>query len=174
MRYFISGHRDITIKEFQRYYAKAITNAVMKDPNSVEFVVGDYYGVDAMAQEYLAHLIKTYTNVKVTVYHMFDKPRNNFYKFPTKGGYTDDHARDSAMTLESDADIAWVRSGKQNSGTEQNIVRRKVKSLLYLGKFDYSIGLLQGMANLMVSHPDVSINKSMKVTVNVEEKLINK
>ena len=165
MRYFISGHRDITIKEFQRYYAKPISNAVMKDPNNSEFVVGDYYGVDAMAQEYLAHLIQSYPNVKVIVYHMFDKPRNNFYKFSTKGGFTDDHARDSAMTNDSDADIAWVRSGKKNSGTEQNIVRRKVQSLLYLGEFEYSIGLLQGMCNLMQKHPNNENNYKLTITV---------
>ena len=107
MRYFISGHRDITQKEFQRYYAKAITDAVLKEPNTVEFLVGDYYGVDEMAQAYVAKLKSTHPNIKMTVYHMFNTPRKNFYKFPTVGGFENDHTRDCAMTLNSDYDIAY-------------------------------------------------------------------
>ena len=129
MRYFISGHRDVTQKEFQRYYAKAITDAVLKEPNTVEFLVGDYYGVDEMAQAYVAKLKSTHPNIKMTVYHMFNTPRKNFYKFPTVGGFENDHTRDCAMTLNSDYDIAWVRSGKQTSGTAQNMLRRKIKSV---------------------------------------------
>ena len=36
----------------------------------------------------------------------------------------DDIDRDSAMTHDSNFDIAFIREGKVNSGTEQNIMRR--------------------------------------------------
>lgn len=149
MRYFISGHRDVTQKEFQRFYAKAIIDAVMKEPTTVEFMVGDYYGVDAMAQEYLAKLKNTYPNIKVTVYHMFDKPRNNFYQFPTIGGYENDHTRDCAMTLATDMDIAWVRSGKHTSGTAQNILRRKLKAVIDENTAQYSKDMIDSYFSLI-------------------------
>lgn len=121
MIYFISGHRDITKDEFKKYYEPKIQK-VLKYDNDAEFVIGDYQGVDIMAQEYLC--LKGYED-KVTVYHMFDKPRNiaNDH-MKTSGGYKDDIDRDSAMTRNSDFDIAFIREGKVNSGTEQNIIRR--------------------------------------------------
>ena len=42
----------------------------------------------------------------------------------TKPNYKDDIDRDSAMTHDSNFDIAFIREGKVNSGTEQNIMRR--------------------------------------------------
>ena len=119
MVYFISGHRDITEKEFKDLYVEKILEVIREDPTA-EFVVGDYWGVDSMAQEFLA----TTTN-KVTVYHMFDSPRNyKSNKFDLKGGFKTDEERDAAMTKDSDVDIAFVRKGKRNSGTAQNIIRR--------------------------------------------------
>ena len=156
MRYFISGHRDITNKEFQRYYAKAITDAVLKEPNTAEFVVGDYYGVDEMAQAYLAKLKETRPNIKVTVYHMFDAPRKNFYKFPTVGGFVNDHTRDCAMTLNSDYDIAWVRSGKHTSGTAQNILRRKLMTIMYQYDLEYSQQLVDSLQEILKHHPNLT------------------
>lgn len=120
MTYFISGHRDITEEEFNRLYKPSIESKVMS-LSDVKFIVGDYYGVDAMAQKLLADL----HFYNVTVYHMFTSPRNYVSdKFKTKGGYQSDEERDAAMTAESDADIAFVRKGKRKSGTAQNIVRR--------------------------------------------------
>ena len=121
MIYFISGHRDITKEEFKKYYEPKIQK-VLKYDNNAEFVIGDYQGVDIMAQKYLVLL--GYLN-RITVYHMFDKPRNIASPYiSTRGGYKDDIDRDSAMTRDSDFDIAFVREGKVNSGTEQNIIRR--------------------------------------------------
>lgn len=119
MVYFISGHRDITLEEFNKLYAPAILEALTDDP-TCEFVVGDYWGVDSMAQK----LLENYVD-KVTVYHMFDSPRNLINpNFKTKGGFKTDEERDAEMTKDSDKDIAFVRKGKRNSGTAQNIVRR--------------------------------------------------
>lgn len=121
MIYFISGHRDITAEEFKKYYEPKIQK-VLKYDNEAKFVIGDYQGADIMAQEYIVSL--GFLN-RITVYHMFDKPRNIVSPYiVTSGGYKDDIDRDSAMTRDSDFDIAFIREGKVNSGTEQNIIRR--------------------------------------------------
>lgn len=121
MIYFISGHRDVKKEEFEEYYVPKLREVLRDDPTA-EFVVGDYWGVDEMAQEWLSHegLAK-----RVTVYHMFSSPRVCADPcFATVGGFTGDEERDAAMTQVSDIDIAFVRPGKRMSGTAQNIVRR--------------------------------------------------
>ena len=72
-----------------------------------------------MAQMYLDDKTKD-----VIVYHMFESPRNNA-GYQTIGGFQSDKERDAQMTKDSDRDIAWVRSGRKNSGTQKNIERRK-------------------------------------------------
>lgn len=124
MVYFISGHREISLEEFNRYYIPALKQA-LKDPTS-KFVVGDYWGVDRLAQTWLSVNIPEHMhNHKVTVYHMFDEPRvlESRY-FRTIGGFKDDISRDSAMTKVSDIDIAFIKPKKWTSGTAQNILRR--------------------------------------------------
>ncbi len=116
--YFISGHRNITKKEFKEHYVPVIKAALKED---AKFVIGDYYGVDIMAQEYL--LMKT---TKVVVYHMLISARNNA-GFCTIGGFQNDESRDAAMTKISDEDIAWVRPGNDKSGTAINLRRRERK-----------------------------------------------
>jgi len=129
--YMISGHRDITPEEFKRYYAGRIEKALW-DTNS-RIVVGDYYGVDAMAQQHIKDNWGDEPNImnRVVVFHMFDKPRNNA-GFHTIGGFQTDEDRDSAMTDVSDFDILWVRPGKENSGTDQNRLRRLHPNNTYL------------------------------------------
>lgn len=114
--YFISGHLDLTEAEFAAYYQPAIDAAIARGDG---FVVGDARGADSLAQAYL--LGKT---TAVTVYHMFESPRNNA-GFDTKGGFESDNARDKQMTLDSTQDIAWVREGREKSGTQRNLDRRK-------------------------------------------------
>lgn len=121
--YFISGHRDITKDEFERNYIPALERVIEDDPESV-FVVGDYGGADIMAQDYLMN----FTDVgpdRVIVYCMGNTPANankDIMRF--KRGYASDIERDSAMTDASIRDIAFVREGKYDSGTAQNILRR--------------------------------------------------
>lgn len=125
MIYFISGHRDIDDHHFG-LYTRVIDRALDAASVSgipVEFIVGDYHGVDDLAQQYLKA-----KNATVTVYHMFTEPRHNA-GFPTKGGFATDHDRDLAMTMASDDDIAFVMPGKEGSGTAQNLVRRKLVQL---------------------------------------------
>lgn len=121
--YFISGHRNITEEEFDFNYKPAIEFALYETPNA-KFVVGDYYGVDIMAQNYLIDVLGINPD-KVTVYHMFDEPRNKNPKITkTKGGFTSDEERDAAMTNASSKDIAFVRDNTKISGTGSNILRR--------------------------------------------------
>jgi hypothetical protein len=112
---FISGHLDLTPAEFDLHYRPAIDGALARGDS---FVLGDARGTDALAQSYL--LGKT---TAVVVYHMFTSPRNNA-GFETVGGFESDGERDARMTTVSDRDIAWVRPGREKSGTQKNIDRR--------------------------------------------------
>lgn len=96
--------------------------AITADSDSA-FVVGDARGCDLMAQLYL----RDARVLRVQVFHMFERPRNNVGGFPTVGGFATDSARDTAMTDVSDADIAWVRPGRTSSGTAANLARRYFK-----------------------------------------------
>lgn len=119
MKYFISGHRDLTLSEFNEYYVPRILEILQEDPDC-EFVVGDYQGADTMAQR----LLSGYPE-KVTVYHMSNEPMFlGCPDFKTIGGFLTDEERDAAMTKDSDEDIAFVKPGRRNSGTAQNLVRR--------------------------------------------------
>jgi hypothetical protein len=118
---FISGHLDLTEEEFNEHYKPAIDFAIFFGTN---FVVGDANGADKMAQEYIKSIGNNVWEL-VTVFHMFEKPRNNC-GFKTRGGYKTDDLRDNAMTVNSDYDIAWVRPGREKSGTAKNLKRRKV------------------------------------------------
>ncbi len=119
---FISGHLNITEKEFDEHYKNRIIEAINKGHY---FVLGDARGVDAMAQELLSQYFKDTPCNKVIVYHMHYMPRFGLSRFPTRGGYDDDTSRDEAMTLASDYDILWVRPGKEGSGTDLNRIRRE-------------------------------------------------
>lgn len=124
MTYFISGHRNITQEDFDKYYVPLINNA-LKDKD-VHFVVGDCEGADSMAQNYL----KEKEILNVTVYHMFDSPRYLAdEKFSSQGGFKSDVERDSAMTIVSQVDIAVIGIGRWTSGTAQNILRRYEREL---------------------------------------------
>lgn len=121
--YFISGHRDITQSEFEFNYEPLI-NRALSQTEGAKFVVGDYYGVDIMAQNYLMDILMLEPE-RVTVYHMFDSPRNINPKITqTVGGFKSDDERDTAMTNASFEDIALVRTNKKLSGTAENILRR--------------------------------------------------
>ena len=128
MIFFISGHRNITESQFNIYYKPSLDHAILVTGR--KFVVGDYYGVDIMAQEYLKGKV---SDSDVTVYHMSEKPRNYVEGFCTKGGYAFDEERDAAMTNESDIDIAWSQNPK--SGTARNLERRKELNQLNLYKY---------------------------------------
>lgn len=121
--YFISGHGNITFEEWLINY-KPFIDAALKQ-NS-QFILGDFRGTDTLSAEYLKD--KT---PHVKIIHCFQRPR---YKVDTVnlaskyweyiGGFENDTERDAYMTQNSDYDIAWIRKGKENSGTAKNIQRR--------------------------------------------------
>lgn len=135
MIYFISGHRDLSYEDFEKYYIPVIDNIMGRD-GMAEFVVGDCDGVDKYAMDYIYKNYKEYCIL--TIYHMFTSPRNtplnkvvddfNNYKDNNwvyfKGGFRSDIERDSAMTNVSNIDIAFVKDNRWDSGTAQNIKRR--------------------------------------------------
>ena len=122
--YFISGHRQITQEEFDLIYAPTIDYVLEQRGDEAKFIVGDYWGCDEMAQNYLLDTLGLDPS-RVTVYHMFDSPRycnkkvQNFIS-----GFTSDEERDAAMTAASVDDIAFVRDHTKLSGTAMNILRR--------------------------------------------------
>ncbi|MFY1825960.1 hypothetical protein ACN47A_08615 [Myxococcus fulvus] len=119
MVYFISGHLDLTEPEFHEHYAPRLERACLQ---GASFVLGDARGADAMAQ----HFIKA-RGANATVFHMFESPRHNA-GFPNRGGFTSDLDRDTAMTLASQEDLAWIRPGREKSGTAKNLLRRLQKT----------------------------------------------
>lgn len=132
---FISGHLDLTEKEFKEHYVPKINLALR---NGTDFVVGDAKGCDTLAQKYLKPILETKSWMDgsmiypgITVYHMLDRPRNCIKGFRTKGGFRSDDDRDTAMTVVSDYDIAWVRKGRETSGTAKNLERREISRALY-------------------------------------------
>lgn len=127
MTYFISGHRDLTWEEFAKWYAPAISKAFHEDKDA-SFVVGDCEGADRMAQDYLMAVGVDPRNVMV--FSMSKRPRYGAnIRMHVAGGYENDIKRDEAMTSASHRDIAFVRKGKEDSGTAQNIIRRWTRNL---------------------------------------------
>lgn len=124
--YFISGHRNITQEEFNNNYGITLDDIIKSNlSGSIRFILGDYYGVDIMAQNYLIDNLN-FPPERISVYHMFDKPRNIHPLITNKvGGFTSDEERDAAMTRDSHIDIAFVRDHNKWSGTGANILRRK-------------------------------------------------
>lgn len=129
---YISGHLDLTVSEFYKHYRDVIDKAILAGD---DFIVGDAIGTDWIAQTYLLAINRTYLlsehsllltkYPKVKIYHMLESPRCYYTGIPLVGGFKSDEERDAAMTMASDYDIAWVRPGRENSGTAKNLVRRK-------------------------------------------------
>lgn len=122
--YFISGHGNITFEEWLEYYKPLIDKALKENAC---FIIGDFRGADTLSMEYLKD--KT---ALVTITHCFENPRykvdvsgllSNEWKYV--GGFMNDTERDAFMTENSDTDIAWIRAGREKSGTAKNIKRRK-------------------------------------------------
>lgn len=113
---FVSGHLDLTEEEFSAHYEPAILEAGRQGHR---FVVGDARGADLLFQRFAQR-----EGLGVTVYHMLERPRHNVGGFATVGGFPSDEARDAAMTKASSLDIAWVRPGREKSGTARNLARR--------------------------------------------------
>lgn len=120
MRYFVSGHRDLTREEFEEHYVPLIQK-VIKEDSWVEFVVGDWEGCDNMFIDYILY---RFPNTFINVYCV-NSPRiariHETINICKRNTYD---ACDAAMTRNSDFDIAWIRPGRENSHTANNIKRR--------------------------------------------------
>lgn len=121
MRYFVSGHRDLTKEEFEEHYVPLIQK-VIKEDSWAEFVVGDWEGCDTLFVDYILYRFpKTFINI-----YYVDCPRNitesyEYINICKRGTYDE---CDASMTRNSDFDIAWIRPGRENSHTANNIRRR--------------------------------------------------
>lgn len=113
---YVSGHLDLTEEEFAAHYVPQIEAACAGE---CRFVVGDARGADLLFQRHAQA-----KGLAVTVFHMLERPRHNVGEFATVGGFGSDTARDEAMTAASTIDIAWVRPGRERSGTAKNLLRR--------------------------------------------------
>lgn len=121
----ISGHGNLTLEEWLQHYRPKIDDALQQQAH---FVLSDFRGADVLSQEYLKD--KT---PHVTLCHCFEKPRYRAETFNLpakhwhiKSGFSSDEERDVWMTVNSTGDIAWVREGREKSGTAKNIARRKL------------------------------------------------
>lgn len=123
-KFFISGHVDATYKEFMEIYAPAIKKAI--ESYDADFYIGDCDGVDILAQNYLVDILNVNPN-RITVCHMLEKPTNLNPKIKNVvSNFKTHEERDSFMTSMTDEDIAFVRDGKEQSGTAKNLIRRKI------------------------------------------------
>ena len=121
MRYFVSGHRDLTQEEFDRHYVYLLDRVLADDPYA-EFVVGDWEGCDSIFVKYMEEY---YTDARIHIFYVYE-PRIsegefNEYRFHECNNYDD---CDEAMTRHSNFDIAWIRPGREDSHTAKNIKRR--------------------------------------------------
>ena len=121
MRYFVSGHRDLTMEEFDRHYVYQLDRVLADDPYA-EFVVGDWKGCDTIFVKYMEEY---YTDATIHIFYVLasriKKGEFNEYRFHECNSYDD---CDASMTRHSNFDIAWVRPGREDSHTAKNIKRR--------------------------------------------------
>lgn len=123
--YFVSGHTDITLSEFNQYYEKAMLKLIIEGHS---FIMSDEPGCSTMARE----LLFKHFDVKslgltwrVTVYTTGEK-KPCLKHFDTSNGHATDDERDATMTQLSDNDLAWVRPGREreNCSVVNNLKRR--------------------------------------------------
>lgn len=128
MRYFVSGHRDLTKEEFKEHYVPLIIK-VLREDSWAEFVVGDWEGCDTFFVDIITSLrLRPLPNIDI---YCVEKPRLkprgysiDCYENIHYYSYNDYDECDASMTRDSDFDIAWIRPGRENSHTANNIKRR--------------------------------------------------
>lgn len=120
---FVSGHLTLTQQEFDDHYKDKIDEALKQNHL---IIVGDARGCDFMTQQYVAN--QGHVN-KLRVFHMFHSPRCLVEGAQVCAcGFESDEQRDESMTAHSTYDIAWVRHGRETSGTQKNLDRRKKRA----------------------------------------------
>lgn len=120
---YIFGNGNIQFEDFEELYLKPIKKLINK--NEVEFIIGDFRGVDTLVMEYLKSKSKN-----VSILHIGEKPRYIPDKFKTKvphwkiiGNFENDEARDNFAINHCTHFIAidFNSDEKRKSGTQKNI-----------------------------------------------------
>ena len=122
MIYFVSGHRNLTEKEFFDHYVPKIEK-IMREDKFVSFVVGDWEGCDSMFLNFIKHTY--FIQPRIHIYYA-NTPRVDLEGLDNISLYnksTYDEC-DASMTKDSNFDIAWIRPGREDSHTALNIKRR--------------------------------------------------
>ncbi len=139
---FISGHTDLTAKEFNDHYVTQIDTAISQGH---DFVIGHSAGADTLGLDYLlTHQVQP-QSVSIYIYDRYQSGVAEKYQklgVNVVTGYTSYGSRDGAMTQNSDYDILWVRPVAEAiqmhganykeghvTGTERNLIRRQKQSL---------------------------------------------
>lgn len=125
MIYFISGHRDLTQWEFNKYYAPLINKIITLD-DVARFIFGDCEGCDTLAYNYILPRLQPHQMIDIYCVNKvhFDNYNEKLYPKVDAKMHSSYEECDKAMTLASDFDIAWIRPGKEDSYTANNIRRR--------------------------------------------------
>lgn len=125
MKYFISGHRDLTQEEFNEHYISKLERILELDKYAI-FIIGDWEGCDTLVFEYLKNRLGMYQSIGIYYVGKIRFINFNQSMYPHIVGYRWDSydSCDSMMTYYSDFDVAWVRPGKEDSHTAMNIKRR--------------------------------------------------
>lgn len=134
MKYFISGHRDLTKEEFEKHYVPIIEKLINGNDLDLTFVIGDWMGCDKMVMDHLEDLlIEEGITLEIHCVNKFQNTPGNVpekYLYSCFGEFISTYYHntydecDEAMTKNSDFDIAWIRPGKEDSHTANNIKRR--------------------------------------------------
>lgn len=134
---FISGHRNLTENEFNKYYINKISEYIkwctvdelFTQPKVVTFYVGDCNGCDSMAIRYLLPCLNkrvklVICSLKDTFDGQIDYTHINNENVTLLKEFNTHEERDMYMTNNTKFDILWVRPNEWTSGTAQNFVRR--------------------------------------------------
>jgi hypothetical protein len=129
---FISGHCNLSSKEFQDHYIPRLDELLL---HPVPIVVGNAYGADTKSFEYLTE--NNYPANLIIVYHHGTGKQKYPKDIQIVSNFTSYTKRDAAMTFASTEELLWVRPDeeskillgekfdpKRKSGTELNRLRR--------------------------------------------------
>ena|SRR5581483_5338407 len=138
---FVSGHVELDHKTFLDHYQGPLDEAIK---NQCSFVIGNAQGADTYALNYLLEKQVNPHNITIYIYSRFQKSCENYAKkgINVKSGFKSYSERDQSLTLNSDYDIAWVRSEEESkilfgnrwkphkkSATQLNLERRRARLL---------------------------------------------
>jgi hypothetical protein len=118
MRYYITGHRDLSKEEFSKIYIPEIDRIIREDSNAV-FLVGVCEGVDLYTIQYLNKY-----SIPVQVYGPNLDIKNDRIRLHLYPSYEKSALE---MIKNSDKTIGFIKPGRENSSfTALNILKRYI------------------------------------------------